>query len=448
MYYTPRWRGGNVASACARQVPVEAHVGSWRDYLRRHERDAAAATRADKQQQRRYAQQLLPRVADPRNLRAAWDYLARKGGQAPGLDHLRLDDLDDHEIWSWARTAREAILDGAYRPGPDRLVQIPKASGSGCRTISIPSVFDRVVQRAIAQMVQPYLDPRFLDTSLGYRPDKEAHHALALAETLMEQGARTVWITEDIRDAFDQVPQKRLLDILQTHLPHQGIMGLLENIVCTPSGRGIRQGGGISPLLLNVYLDHLLDRPWARRHPDTPLLRVADDLLILCRHWGQAQEAYQELRERLRPAAMPLKGTPAKAIWDLGRGQSATWLGYQLRHHQGRLAAGLASKAWTRLEQYLEELHLEPEAPLLVRDVLQGWLNYLGPCFKTEDAPGSYARVRRIATRLGFEEIDSLSTFRSLWQRANARWHRTRKSVRATTPGKDSQQGPSTTATP
>jgi hypothetical protein len=159
MYLNPgRRRGTGVADAPARQMPAGLHEGPRQDYLRRHEREATDAIRGSSQEKEAFFSRLLQRTADSRSLRLAWDYLASGDGQAPGIDRLRFHDLEDHEIWSLIRTLRESILAGTYRPAPDRRVSIPKASGKGTRTLSIPGIIDRLVQRAIVHTVQPYLD--------------------------------------------------------------------------------------------------------------------------------------------------------------------------------------------------------------------------------------------------------------------------------------------------
>ena len=171
-------------------------------------------------------------------------------------------------------TLRKTILDTTYRPGRDRRVPIPKASGHGTRTLLIQSIIDRLVQRAIVQTVQPYLDPTFDEQSYGYRPGCDRQQALARAERLALSANTWVWLTEDLKDAFNQVPQRRLLDVVRHRLPNEGIVRLIEHVVLTDTGRGLRQGGCLSPLLLNLYLDHHLDRRWRMRHPDLSLLRV------------------------------------------------------------------------------------------------------------------------------------------------------------------------------
>jgi retron-type reverse transcriptase len=203
-------------------MPAGLHEGPRQDYLRRHEREATEAIRGSSQEKKNFLGRLLQRTADTRNLRLAWDYLASGDGQAPGLDRLRFHDLEEYEVWTLIRTLRKALLAGTYRPAPDRRVSIPKASGKGTRTLSIPGIIDRLVQRAIVQTVQPYLDGLLTDRCLGYRPGIDTNNALALAEQLAVSNGLWVWLTEDLRDAFNHVPQRRLLDIIRIYIPDPG----------------------------------------------------------------------------------------------------------------------------------------------------------------------------------------------------------------------------------
>ena len=189
-----RRRVHGVAGARARQAPADSHEGSRRDALRRHAVEAAEAARGTAKTKRDFVAKLLSRAADSRVLYTAWHDLAAEGGQAPGLDLLRFDQLEEHEVWQLVRTLSAALKGGDYRPGPDRKVSIPKASGTGTRTLSIPSVIDRVVQRAVVQVLQPYLDCFLGDGCLGYRPGVDINKAVALAERLAVEGERWTWV--------------------------------------------------------------------------------------------------------------------------------------------------------------------------------------------------------------------------------------------------------------
>jgi ribonuclease HI len=427
--YLGSYRRGRqgVVGARARQEPAGSHSGTWRDYLCRHGREAEQAAHGDAAQRQQFLARLPERTADPRNVKHAWEYLAAGDGQAPGVDDLRYDDLADYEVWDLARAVGKAIRDGTYRVARDREHRIPKTSGHGTRTLSIPTVIDRVVQRAIVQTVQPYLDPMLDPCSLGYRPGLDRHHALALAERMARDSSRWVWVCEDIQDAFNQVPQRRLLDIVRHHLTTEEMLGLIERVVLTSTGRGLRQGGCLSPLLLNVYLDWLFDRMWRKRHPNLPFIRVADDLLVLCQTDEEARTAHADLKDMLRVAAMPLKGSSLTAIRNLDRGQAAHWLGFELRKKDGELRASMTEKAWNRLEDCITSSQGKPDAALRANEAIIGWVSQMGPCFPQTDIPAAHAKVSSLALNQAFDEIPSQGEIRNRWQRAYARWRRARK---------------------
>ena len=370
---------------------------------------------------------LFARTVDTRNLRLAWDHLARGDGQAPGLDGLRYDDLDGHEVWSLIRTISKAITDDTYRTNKDRKVKIPKSSGKGYRVLSIPTIVDRMVQRAIAQAIEPYLDPRFDDHSFGFRPHSDVNKALARAEELTVKEDRWVWLTEDLKDAFDHVPQRRLLDLIRTRIPEERMTRLIERVALTKTGKGLRQGGNLSPLLLNVYLDHFLDRKWRRQHPDVTLLRWADDVLILCRTREEARQAYRDLGRLLLPTGMRLKATPEQAIHDLGSGDHAEWLGYRLQMERNGLKAHLTEKAWRSLEEKLGLCHEKDSSPIRAVETIMGWISSMGACYLQTDPPGAYARIGTLAQNLAFDEIPPVEAVYQEWRRAYRRWKSCRK---------------------
>jgi len=428
MYFHPCRRRGRrgVAGARVRQMPVEAHEGLRRDFLRRHEMEAAAVAEADPTTRQAFVARLLTRTADSRNLRLAWDHVAASDGQAPGADGLRCGDLDDAEAWDLVRRLGRDIRSGSYQPGRDRTKQIPKASGVGTRTLTIPSVIDRLVQRAVVQTLQPLLDPLLDERCLGYRPSSDRNKALALAEKLAVKEQRWIWLTQDIRNAFDNVAQRRLLDVVAMLVPDEGMVTLFEKLVLTGSGRGLRQGGNLSPLLLNLYLHHFLDRKWRRQSPDLPLLRWADDLLVLCRTTGEADQAMAGLANLLRPAGMTLKFPPEKAIHDL-RNREAEWIGYRLSQGGEGLRTEVAEGAWTSLAEKLEQAHEKPCPPLRVIQSILGWVEALGPCYEATDLPMAYARIVSLANSLSFDEIPTQREIRRTWAEASRRWRTHRK---------------------
>lgn len=430
MYYTPRRRGDHgVAGAHARQRSADSHQGSYRDFLCRHELEAANVARGDRATKETFFDKLFTRTADSRNLRPAWDWLSQNGGQAPGADGLRFDDLDEPEVWPFLRALGKSIRQQTYRPSRDRVEKKPKPSGNGYRTLTIPSIVDRVVQRAIVQTIQPYLDVFLDDNCLGFRPGSDIIKTLARAELLTVLENRWVWLTEDLRNAFDNVPQKRLLDILQSHISDNRMQHLLERVVLKKTKRGLRQGGNLSPLLLNVYLDHFLDRKWRKQHLDIPLLRWADDVLVLCKTKEEARQAYQDLQRLLTPTGMALKGTPEQTIHNLEDGDPAEWLGYRLSKGKNGLTARMTEGSWESLAEHLEEDQEKNCSSLRAIQTILGWISQLGPCFDSVNLTQTYARIVTLAHSQAFDELPTREHIDRHWRSAFRRWQRMRKKL-------------------
>ncbi|MGP0070008.1 MAG: reverse transcriptase domain-containing protein [Isosphaeraceae bacterium] len=428
MYNSPRRRGGSnrPADARARRVPADFHEGSRGDFLRRHKRESADAAHLTGRERTEFAGCLFRRAADTRNLRCAIDHIAAEGGSSPGPNGMKLDELDGSERWELARALSHEIRTGRYRPGPYREVRIPKGPGRGMRTLRIRNAEDRVVERGIVQAVQPFLDPTFAPASFGYRPGRDREHALAYAEATARATGARFWVFEDVKDAFEHVPLGRLLDIVRRRLAANDIVELIRVVTDNGTTAGIRQGSSLSPLLLNVYLDHVLDRPWARRQPATPLIRVADDLLALARDRDEAEGIHEHLRDRLQSAGMKLKGNAETAVRDLDR-ETGDWLGLRLRMGPGGLEIRPTDQCWLKLDENLGLAHTKPAAPVRASETIGGWTEQLGPCRPHLDIAGFCARIASVAARHAFEEIPPVRTIEERLLRGYRRWESLRR---------------------
>jgi hypothetical protein len=403
-----------------------AHVGSRRDFAARYENEARHAA-ADPRLRSALLCDLLDLIGDTRNLRLAWDHVATCGGPEPGPDGLHCADLIEPEVWELLRALGRAVRDGTYRPGRTRCIDIPKASGRGTRRLTLLELPDRVVQRAAVQILQPLLDPLFADGSLGYRPGRGREHALARAEALAVRLGRWSWVVEDLRTAFDRVPRCRLLNVVRHYLPDDRLMCLIGRVVRTPAGRGLCQGGALSPLMLNVYLHHLLDSWWLAEFPDVPLIRVADDLLVLAASHAEARAFYGCLCDRLVSIGMEAKHGWDLAVHDLGGRAHADWLGYRLRRGDGGLVVEIAPAAWSTLELHLGEAHKRPGSPVRAQETVRAWLDQLGPAHAHARRPDVYGRVARLARDAAFEELPGVRELDAVWQSAARRWDDVRR---------------------
>ncbi len=228
-------------------------------------------------------EELMARVLDSANVRSAWKRVKANKG-APGIDGMPIEDFPAFARVHWPHI-RQQLADGTYQPQPVRRVTIPKPQG-GERLLGIPTVTDRVIQQAIAQVLTPIFDPTFSESSFGFRPGRSAHGALRQVQTHIKAGYR-IAVDLDLAKFFDnvrhdvlmarvarKVRDKRLLALIGRYLRAGVLVG--QSIQATKLGTP--QGGPLSPLLANILLDDL-DRELERR--GHRFARYADDLLIL-----------------------------------------------------------------------------------------------------------------------------------------------------------------------
>lgn len=246
---------------------------------------------------------LLDRVLDPVNLREAWEEVAANRGM-PGVD--------DVSIRRWGRNWEErlvgltvAVRANTYRPAMLRQRWIPKAGG-GQRRISVPTVTDRVLQRAVLQVLTPLLDRRFLSCSYGYRPRHSLHHAVARIISYRERGL--AWVLDaDIDGFFENIDHELLLAFVRQDVPDAALVRLIETWIRAYAGkstRGVPLGAVISPLLSNLYL-HRLDCALLRGR--WPLVRYADDFVVLTHGEERALQARAVVAAVLADLRLALK---------------------------------------------------------------------------------------------------------------------------------------------
>jgi len=377
--------------------------------------EAMQAAQGSKEDREEFAKELLPRAADVRNIRIAIDHVA-SSGQAPGPSGLRLASLGNEERWNLAGQLVSLVAEGSYRPGRAIRKAVPKGDNRGTRPVQVLDQEDRVVERAITQVIQPFLMPSFMDSNLHQRRREEA---LALAERTAFDRNRWTWISEDFRDAFEHVPISRLLQILRQMLPAEDICSFIGQLVAKANGMGLRQGGPLSPLLLNVYLHHMLDAWWLRQFPGVPLLRVVDDLLILAKP-EEAAHLYQELRQRAIAIGMALKGSSASSICDLEAEQQVKWLGYRIIREDS-LRVSIAGKSWDKLEEHLQLAWEQPVPPLAANESILGWIGQQGAAYREEDVERICVGIQRRAWAQGFTEIPERGEIASVWSQAHHR---------------------------
>lgn len=244
---------------------------------------------------------LLDRILQRDNLNRAYLQVERNHG-APGIDGMTVE-----EALPWLKEHKEELLEsirnGSYKPSPVRRKDIPKPDG-GTRQLGIPTVIDRVIQQAIAQILIPIYEPQFSDASYGYRPGRNAKQAIRKVKKYAEEGY-THAVQVDLSKYFDTIGHDMLLNLLRQTIKDERVIklikkylksGIMENGVIVRTEKGTPQGGPLSPLLANIYLNEF-DQEWAKR--GVKHIRYADDIVILTKSKRAAEHQLESSKKYL-----------------------------------------------------------------------------------------------------------------------------------------------------
>ncbi len=328
---------------------------------------------------------------------------AKANDGAAGVDGVEFEDIEAYGVERWLGELRQELIEERYRPQPVRRVKIPKPGG-GERPLGIPTIRDRVVQTAVVLFLEPIFEADFEDNVYAYRPGRSAHDALGEVKERLTHGQPYV-VDADLSKYFDTIPHAELLQSVARRIADGKILRLLKLWLKSPveekdergnrrltggkkSKQGTPQGGVVSPLLANVYINRLL-RHWRQTGSSQRLGQIvsyADDFVILCASRGQAEQSLELVRRWLTKLGLTLNLTKTR-LCD-AREEPFDFLGYtfgMVRHISADrrfLDAQPSKKAQKRLKEKLNALlyrgNPEPWPQLVERlnCLLRGWSNY------------------------------------------------------------------------
>lgn len=286
---------------------------------------------------------LIERVITHDNLWKALQKVKQNKG-APGIDGITVDELEDHMKKYWSPLQRK-LKDGTYKPQPVKRVAIPKADGSK-RYLGIPCALDRVVQQAILQVIDPIIDPHFSKASYGFRKGRSAHQAIKRAQAYYEEGYQTI-VDCDLKSYFDTIHHQRLHAYVGYFIKDQMVLkliwkflrsGILDKDIYIETTQGAPQGGPLSPILANVYLNQL-DRELEKR--GHRFIRYADDFIIFVKS-PRAGERVMESITKFVEGKLQLTINQKKS--EVRNARKATFLGFHVHKSMGKWDADPASR--------------------------------------------------------------------------------------------------------
>ena len=310
---------------------------------------------------------------------------ANKG--AAGIDGMTVEEalpyLKEHQ-----QELTDRIYRGKYTPSPVRRVEIPKPDG-GVRKLGIPTVVDRIIQQAIAQQLMPIYEPLFIETSYGYRPNKSAKDAIPKVKEYAEQGY-TYAVTLDLSKYFDTLNHEKLINLLRKEVKDERVIqlikrylksGVMENGVVTEAEEGSPQGGNLSPLLANVYLNEF-DQEFTRR--GVPCIRYADDIVLLAKSKRASERLLESSTKYLeKTLKLTVNREKSRTVSVLAI-QNFKFLGFALGRNGGGIYVRVHPKSWKKFKSKLKDLSsrrsVQSIKPSLekIKVYAGGWLNYYG----------------------------------------------------------------------
>jgi RNA-directed DNA polymerase len=324
---------------------------------------------------------LIDKVYRMANLQSAFNQVWRNAGGA-GIDGQSVKQFEAQEEQQLQQLSRE-LKNGVYRPAAVKRVWIPKAGSTEKRPLGIPVVRDRVAQTALRNVIEPIFERDFAEQSYGFRPRRATKDALRRVEELLNQAHH--WVVDaDIKGYFDSIPHGKLTAKVGAKISDGRILELIESYLkagvmeqCKgweATNQGTPQGGVISPLLANIYLDEL---DWKIANAGMQMVRYADDFVVLCSSQTQAQAALELISQWIQEAQLQLHPQKTKII-DATQPGGFEFLGYHFErgHKWPRHKSVLKVRASLRKQTGRTNGQSLEYTIARLNPILKGWYNY------------------------------------------------------------------------
>ncbi|MCD8314263.1 MAG: group II intron reverse transcriptase/maturase [Firmicutes bacterium] len=330
--------------------------------------------------------ELLEKILDRDNLNRAYKRVKANKG-APGADGMTIEETAQY-LRENQKELIGRIKKGKYTPSPVRRVEIPKPDG-GVRKLGIPTVTDRVIQQAIAQQLMPIYEPKFADGSYGYRPGRSAKDAILKVKEYAEQGY-TYAVSLDLSKYFDTLNHTRLLNILRKDVKDERVIqmikrylksGVMENGVVMETEEGSPQGGNLSPLLANMYLNEF---DWEYQRRGVPCIRYADDIVLLAKSKRASERLLESSTKYLEDGLKLTVNRDKSRTVSVFAIRNFKFLGFALGRNGSGIYVRVHPKSWKKFKTKLKSLSSRRRAQSIkpslerIKVYARGWLNYYG----------------------------------------------------------------------
>ena len=329
---------------------------------------------------------LLEKILDSRNLNRAYKRVKSNKG-APGIDGMTVE-----EALPWLKEHKgellEQIRQGKYKPQPVQRKEIPKPDG-GVRSLGIPTVIDRIIQQAIAQQLVPIYEPLFSDGSCGYRPGRSAQQAILKVKEYAEQGY-TQAVLIDLSKYFDTLNHELLMNMLRKQIHDKRVIELIKRYLKSgvmidglrvKTKEGSPQGGPLSPLLANIYLDNF---DWEMENRGVHVIRYADDIVVLAKSKRAAERLLESSRKYLEGKLKLRLNREKSKVVSVFSIQNFKFLGFALGKGRGGVYVRVHAKSLKKAKQKLRRLTSRSQGRNVravmenVKVYARGWLGYFG----------------------------------------------------------------------